>query len=236
MIRVFTAVMLGLVLCGFAQPERSVEQVKQELRAFTVEQNRARATKDRAALERLYADDFLIVHSFGYVDDKETLIKETMEETAPPPLFVPTFQPPQSLHLSGDFAIVRNPQVRTGLDTPAWSTSIYVHRDGRWQLFQRQATELVVLPKAVTLAAEMLPIYAGTYRTSAGGTVRVEVREDGLYSVSERLPPRKLIPIGPDLFTTKLGGELRFNRDAAGKITGYRNLFRSRETTATRVE
>lgn len=236
MMRVFAALAILLTLAGFAPDTPDLERVKQELRSFAVEQNRARREKDRAAMERLYADEFLFVHAFGYVDDKRTVIDEAMEELRPPEIPLPTFEPPQSLHVSGDFAVVRNPLGRTGLDTPAWATSIYVRRDGRWQLLQRQATELVVLPKLVALRQEDLAAYVGSYRTSAGGTVRVERRGDALFTVSQNLPPRKLLPVGEDQFTTKLGGNIRFQRDARGKVTGYTNLFRTRETTATRID
>lgn len=234
-------VVLLLLLCRAneapAQSPTHAEHIKAQLRAFAHEQFRARRDKDRAALERLYADEFVFVHAFGYVDDKQTVIREAMEETQPPRLFLPTFEPPEAFHLTDELAIVRHARGRTGMDTPAMGTWIFVHRDGRWQLLQVQSTELAVLAPEIPLDPAAMSAYVGTYRTPDNQDVRVERRVDGLYVTGARFPARKLIPIRTDAFTTILGNELEFRRGADGRVVGYTSTFRRlRETKAERVE
>src|SRR5262245_32405215 len=58
--------------------------VRSELRAFHQELNRAATERDRAALERLFADEFLWVHTIGGLVSRADHINGIM--TAPPGL------------------------------------------------------------------------------------------------------------------------------------------------------
>ncbi len=193
-----------------------VERVKLELQQFARDFHAANLSKDRAALDRLLAEEFVWVHAFGYADDKATVIAEALEDPARPTLRVPDFKPPNQIYVSGDLAVTITPNGGTATGSRAWGTSVYIRRDGRWQLLQRQGTEMNPPPSKVPVAPDVLKSYVGRY-TAAQRSVDIQLRADGLYSVSERFPPRLMMPTGPDQFTTKVGGEIRFERDAEGR-------------------
>lgn len=208
-----------LAICLAAQAPAQAEAVDpsvvQQLEQFTRDLNEAMARRDRAALERLLAAEFHFVHAFGYADDKATFIAEAMEGRIPP---APPFRltPAMRLYSDGNLVVVTNPNGGTASGTRAWATSVYTRRDGRWQLLLRQGTEMNPEPKVVALAPSELQSLVGRWIAS-DRQITTELRTDGLYVVSGRFPPRRMFPIGPDLFTTKVGGNIRVTRDASGR-------------------
>src|SRR5688572_1354003 len=69
------------------------EKVRAELRKLHQDINEAVARRDRAALERLYADEFVYIHSTGHLETKAEWIprsltinrSRTIEPASPPP-------------------------------------------------------------------------------------------------------------------------------------------------------
>jgi hypothetical protein len=59
-----------------------------------------------------------------------------MLERADAPLRVPTFDPPNELLIYGDVAVFRRPKSTTDDGSPAWGTTIYAKREGRYQIVQ----------------------------------------------------------------------------------------------------
>lgn len=221
---------ISLTVSGPAEARPADQQVVKELEQFTTDLNRAMAQRDGAALHRLLADEFHFVHAFGYADDKATFIAEALEGPIPP---APPFRvtPEMRLHTGGDLVVVTNPSGGTSSGTRAWATSVYVRRDGRWQLALRQGTEMNAPAKPVPISTEQARAYVGTWSSDAG-TIRIEQRPQGLFTVSTRFPARLMLPIGPDLFTTKVGGTIRFEREAGTPVrVTFENRGKSRVYT-----
>ena len=78
-----------------------VARVRAELQALHSELNRARRTRDRAALERIYAPEFRWVHGAGYADDRDRQIETIFEANSDRDLPPPDFAPPNELIVSG---------------------------------------------------------------------------------------------------------------------------------------
>jgi len=112
-------------------------QAKEELRRLFVDLNEALAKRDRAALERIYADDFQFVHTTGGVVDKTTQINNTLanDRTSTGPLPIPTFD---RLLLFGDVAIFRT------LERGVAGTNVYSRKEGRWQIVQVQGRSRLI--------------------------------------------------------------------------------------------
>jgi len=81
LLRALTALLLlAASPVASAQAPAEVEQVKRELQQFARDLHAANLRKDRAALDRLLADEFTWVHAFGYADNKATVIAKAIED------------------------------------------------------------------------------------------------------------------------------------------------------------
>jgi hypothetical protein len=79
------------------------------------------------------------------------------------------------------------------------------------------------------------PGYEGRYRISPSITVDITAEPDGLWAECTAQPPRPLAGIAPDEFAVLgMPMELRFERDAAGKITGLVRHYVKRDQRAPR--
>lgn len=217
------SVFIGLV--GFTAPAAAQPAphgrdpaAEEAIRALIRELNTAWRQRDRAALERIYADEFVFVHAFGYVDDRAAQIDEMLAAESAGIVPVPSFEPPAHLHVYGDVAVYRAPG-KTGLGTPAWTTTIYARRHGRWQIVQRQATELLPERPAVELEPHVLDDYAGRY-DRGGGVVTVIEREGSRLVVRHPgYPPRRLTAASAAAFFDKVGATWTFHRGPDGRVT-----------------
>lgn len=140
-ILVFAALALLAGSGGSAQTPRSVEQ---ELMALDQAFNDAQVKKDRATLERLWADDYSYTHSNGSVMNKAQDIADTMSGG-----MTWTAAKLDDLHvkLYGEVGIVTGRLTMQGSAKryaagPRRFTDIFVKRNGRWQLVGGQTTLL----------------------------------------------------------------------------------------------
>lgn len=78
--------------------------VKEELRKLFVELNEAFEKRDRAALERIYAEEFLWVHGSGFVDDRAAHINDAFSIEMRTPMPIPNFD---RLRVYGDASTLR---------------------------------------------------------------------------------------------------------------------------------
>lgn len=206
-------VMAGFLL--FASPVAAqsppVETVKSELRAFATELNAALAARDRAALERLYADDFYFVHTIGKPIDRAAHIATAMA-TPPGRAFpVPSFD---GLMVFGDVAILRT------IEDTRFSTSIYVKRNGRWQILQLQGTPYPSSRPTAVVPAEVLNGYAGRYEQDNGLFVTITVEGDHLVLQVDGRPKLPLSADSNTRFSLPGGaGVLTFAKAADGGVT-----------------
>lgn len=200
----------------------AVGHVRAELQALIRTTNAALERRDRPALERLYADEYIWVHANGYVNDRATHLAEELavDSVALIPL---TLAPPEELRVYGDVAIVRRPfrsAVAMYRDRPALSTWIFARRDGRWQIVQQQVTMLQPERTPANVATILLDAYAGTYGDAGRVTMRVVREGTGLVArgVPLRNPPRVLVPASDSTFFDKVGTEYVFERGAEGQV------------------
>jgi hypothetical protein len=212
MLKIASGVMAALILCGsvHAQPAAS-DPVKNELRALMTELNAALAAKDRAALERIYADDFIFVHALGAAIDKRGHIDAALASGNASRVPMPSFD---GLLIFGDVAIHRRPEPER------FGTTIYVRRAGRWQIFQLQGTPLPRTSKTATVAHDVLRSYAGRYAQENGLFVIIAVEGDGLTLQVEGRQKFTLMADADNKFSLPAGaGQLTFTRNAAGAMT-----------------
>jgi hypothetical protein len=140
--RVIALTLLGVLVAvpTYAQKRNATEQ--EVLKASQVLDEASLIKKDRATMERLYADDYMYLHSNGTVNNKTQEIAEYMS----PDLKWTT-------HKSDDLKvrIYRDVAVVTGLSTLTGSakgyvsggrrfTELWVRRNGRWQSVGGQST------------------------------------------------------------------------------------------------
>ncbi|MBW3569625.1 MAG: DUF4440 domain-containing protein [Gemmatimonadetes bacterium] len=207
-------------------------QVREELTTLHGELNAAVQARDRAAIERGYAPEFVFIHAYGYVDSLADHVEMLLARDPASPPRILTFA---QLSVHGDVAVNRQ-RGGTTIGTPTLGTTIYVRRNGRWQILQSQGTEMVPERTAVPVATAVLDSYVGRY--DRGGGVVVEIRREGdtLFRVVPGLPRVRMTPASETQFFDKTGTEWTFHRDPAGRVTHYVSRFRDREWRGTRID
>jgi hypothetical protein len=202
---------LSLAPGAHAQANPSTENVKSELRLLMSELNQALATKDRAALERIYADDFLFVHALGTAIDKKGQIEAALSSRGGSGLPVPAFE---DLLVFGDVAIYRRPEPER------FATTIYVKRAGRWQMFQSQGTPLPVTRSNAPVPADVLRGYAGRYEQDNGLFVTIAVEGNALTLQVDGRQKFTLTTDSETKFSLPAGGgQFTFKKNDAGTMT-----------------
>jgi len=211
-LRLCVAMAAALALAGpaAAQPP-SNDAVKGEIRALLTELGAALKAKDRVALERIYADEFLFIHALGAPVDKAAQIAQAMTAPADRSMPVPSLD---RLMVFGDVAVLRSPE------EGRFGTSIYVKRDGRWQVLQLQGTPTPLSRQSAPVAADLLRSYAGRYRQENGLFVTIAVEGDGL---TLQVDGRQKLPLTSDSatqFTIPGGfGTITFTATQDGRVT-----------------
>ncbi len=139
------AMLIGLVLsaAGSAQtgkPEQQVLQAEKDRFAAMIK-------GDRAALEKLLADDLTYTHSSALFESKEQFIKSVTSGNIDYVSIVPN-EADWKVRVSGDTAIVNGVAAVNVIDTGKdlkiriRYTTIHTNRSGSWQLQAWQATRL----------------------------------------------------------------------------------------------
>jgi hypothetical protein len=178
--------------------------VKAELQAFIKELNAALAARDRAALERLYALEFIFIHTVGPPVDRATHLANAMATAPRGALPVPSLD---GLIVIGDVAILRN------RDDERFGTTIYGKRNGRWQILQLQGTALPP-PPSVAVAADVLRSYAGRYQQDNGLLVNIAVEGERLTLQGDGRQKFTLTALSPTQFSMPGGaGRITFAPD-----------------------
>jgi hypothetical protein len=193
------------------------DTVKEEIKALLQQLNQARLKHDRAALEKLYAKEFVNVHSSGFIDDRETTIHEIVTTDSIRQLPIPSLD---NLLVYGDVAILKpltGTSAGTVNATRIAGVYVYVKKEGRWQIAHAQGTPLQRERQTISPDASVLKSYAGKYERNPGELIIIEM--DGnflLLNVSGRgIPKRKLVAVSDTNYFDKLGTEYNFSRDAS---------------------
>jgi len=137
--RLLLLVLIGVCVPGLTQ---SQEGGKKELVELEHTINEATRTKDRAALERIYADDYYCVHSNGAAMNKAAELTKNMSEENAWTDFV---LDDVVVRVFGDVGILTGRLTLKGSAKGFTSgarrfTDIFIRRDGRWQLLNCQTT------------------------------------------------------------------------------------------------
>jgi hypothetical protein len=209
--------LLGFVatLFTYAQTTESAHAKKtEEIKALLGNLNDAIKKHDRPTLEKIYADEFLFVHGFGFIDNKNVQINGIMESDSVGEVPLPSFD---QFYVYGDVAVLRamtrNPVGGNNL----MSTTIYAKKDGRWQIIQVQSTQQQRERKTVKVGNKLLDIYAGSYHL--GGSLTTISRQGDTLMAQRRGRPVFLLTATADtLFFDKFGSSYSFHNDQ-GKIS-----------------
>ncbi|HET9713206.1 MAG TPA: DUF4440 domain-containing protein [Pyrinomonadaceae bacterium] len=206
------------------------DKAKEELRKLHSDYQEAGSKRDRAALERLFADGYVWVQGNGRVTTKaqhiENILGNTSEFSGPAPSF-------DQLTLYGDTAILRVTE-RTGL----FATTVFARTDGRWQFVHAQSTLLPLERKAVELDPKALDAFVGSYEFGPGAVATATKEGDALMWKGGRRPKVKLIPLSDTrFFVAESGVEMTFHKDDKGRATGVTlRIGTCQDSEAKRVE
>ena len=140
------AFVIGLMLsgAGFAQTGKAEQQVLQAVK----DRFAAMVKGDRAALEKLLADDLTYTHSTALLETKEQFIKSVTSGTIDYVSIVPS-ESDSKVRVNGDTAIVTGVAAVNVIDTGKDRkiriryTTVYGNRGGSWLL---QAWQSTVIP------------------------------------------------------------------------------------------
>jgi hypothetical protein len=188
------------------------DKVKDELRKLHSDYQEAGSKKDRAALERLFADGYVWVQGNGSVTTKakhiENILGNTSEFAAPHPSF-------DQLTVYGDTAILRVTE-RAGL----FATTVFARRDGRWQFVHAQGTLQPPERKAVELDPKALDAFVGSYEFGPGAVATATKEGDALMWKGGRRAKVRLMPLSDTrFFVAETGVEMTFHKDDKGRTT-----------------
>ena len=139
--RAHVVALLGLLASSRARAQ-ATSAVEQEIIKLEQTVTNAQFKKDRAALERLLADDYLYTHSNGSVLNKAQEIAESMSSDVQ---WTDSKFADLKVRVFGDVAVLTGRQTIQGtakgyVPGPRRITDIFVKRSGRWEWAGGQAT------------------------------------------------------------------------------------------------
>jgi hypothetical protein len=211
------AIVLLLATPALAQVEGhqiKEEKTKQEIQKLFSDLNEAITKRDRSRLEQLYADEFQYIRPSGGVINKVTQIGGIMSSD---PIFSTPIPAPaiESLMVYGDVVVARHTVRNTAV------TSIFVKKDGRWQLLQAQGTRLAPERNPITLDSKLLDSFVGKYEFGPNAIGTVTREGDGIRWRGGNRMPVTLVPLSPTQFFAKeTETEMMFVKNESGQVTG----------------
>ena len=206
-------------------------QAKEELRKLHADYNEAASKRDRAALERLFAEGYVWVQGNGRVTTKAKHIENILGNTSQ--FSMPTLSFEQ-ITVYEDMAILRETEMRSGL----FATTVFARRDGRWQFVHAQSTLLPPQRKAVELDPKSLDAFVGSYEFGPGAVATATKEGDALMWKGGRRPKVRLMPLSDTrFFVEESGVEMTFRKGDKGQVTGVTlRTGTCQDTEAKRVE
>jgi hypothetical protein len=213
--------------CQTATDQSKIAKVKEELQKLWTEIQDAAVKKDRNTLERIYAPEFIFIHSTGQEDNKQRRIDNTLSINDYSPAPLPSFD---ELYVYGEVAVLRGKGVARG-------TTIYVKRNGQWQVVQIQSTALPPERKSIKLDPGIVQPYVGKYEQAAGAFTLITLERDTLRAKGMNRPQVAILPLSETQFFVKDNlGEFTFYKDEKGQVTHYILKVGGREIKGTKVE
>lgn len=190
------------------------EKTKEEIQKLFSELNDAITKRDRARLEQLYADEFQFIRPSGGVINKVTQISGIM--SSDPISSIPIPAPPiESLMVYGDVVVSRHTVRGTAV------SSIFVKKDGHWQLLQAQGTRLAPERKPTSLDPKLLDAFVGKYEFGPNAIATVTREGDAIRWRGGNRMPVTLVPLSETQFFAKeTETEMMFVKNENGQVTG----------------
>jgi len=205
-------------------------QARDGLRKLHADYNEAASKRDRAALERLFADGYVWVQGNGRVTTKAKHIENILSNTSQFLMTIPSFD---QLTVYGDTAILRATE-RDGL----FATTVFARKDGRWQFVHAQGTLMPPERKAVEVDPKALDAFVGNYEFGPGAVATVTKEGDALMWKGGRRPKVRLMPLSDSrFFVAESGVEMTFRKGDKGQVTSVTLRIGScQDSEAKRVE
>jgi ketosteroid isomerase-like protein len=140
--RVIALTLLGVLVAFPAHAQARNAAEREVLKASQLLDEASLIKKDRATMERLYADDYMYTHSNGNVLNKTQEIAESM---SPDQAWTAHKTDDLKVRVYGNVAIVTGLSTLTGsskayVSGPRRYTEVWVRRNGRWQMVGGQST------------------------------------------------------------------------------------------------
>lgn len=216
-------------------------KVEQEIKKLEREWFDAYVRGDRAAFDRIVADDVVITYGNGSVGNKSQAIAEIK---APADSSYSLTSDDIQVRVYGETAIVTGRVTEKGtfngrgLNSQSRYTDVWVRRNGRWQVVAAQSTRLpqerpaAAMPNVTT---NVYDAYVGKYELAPG--LIVTITRDGNRLFSEVGGQRsELVPQSETQFTIPAANmKVTFVRDANGQVTHMIVNDNGREGQARRI-
>ena len=198
-----------------AQTHQTTEQkTKEEIQKLFSDLNEAITKRDRPRLEKLYADEFQFIRPSGGVINKATQISGIMnsEPLASTPVPAPAIE---NLMVYGDVVVSRHTVRGTAV------SSIFVKKDGAWQLLQAQGTRLAAERTPVTLDPKLVDPLIGKYEFGPNAIATLTRDGDAIKWRGGNRMPVTLVPLSETQFFAKeTETEMTFVKNENGEVTG----------------
>ena len=211
------AIVLLLATPAIAQAQghgAKEEKTKEEIQKLFSDLNDAITKRDRARLEQLYADEFQFIRPSGGVINKVTQISGIM--TSDPVSSIPIPVPAvDSLMVYGDVVVSRHTVRGTAV------SSIFVKKDGRWQLLQAQGTRLAPERKPTSLDPKLADALVGKYEFGPNAIATLTREGDVIRWRGGNRMPVTLVPLSEtQFFARETETEMTFVKTENGQVTG----------------
>jgi ketosteroid isomerase-like protein len=142
---IFGVLVLGLIAPALTLGESGNAQAKQQVRELCNALNQALLKADIATLDKIFADEFIIVRPNGMVANKAVAIKDVESGKTK---FESIEQLDSTVHIYGNTGVMTTLEKTSAqigghpVSGQARNTYVCVKRDGRWQVVLRQITPI----------------------------------------------------------------------------------------------
>ena len=218
--------MAAATWCAFGQTTTTAGKndsgIEAEIQSLHRRIRDAVVRRDRAALENIYADEFLYIHTTGSLDTKVEHIAKSLTTDASSSPQAPDVEY-QQLDVYGDMAVRTGrsrAKVAGGQERRLWWTWVYVKRDGRWQIVRAQGTPVPPERTAVKADPKVFDSYVGKYELAPGAYSTITREGDTLMAQRTGRAKVTLLPESETQFFVK-GGDAQFTfyKDDSGRVT-----------------
>ena len=204
------AVLASQSVAALPQTQQSASKPRDEIRQLFVQLRDAAAKHDRAAIERLFADDYVFLRPNGDMQTRARGVDDLLANGAPDPATVAVDESHLTIH--GDMAIMRSPA------PTQFNATNFARENGQWRFIHSQGTRLPTEPTAIPLDPTTLDVFVGRYEFSPGVAGSVVKESESLWWQTGTNKAR-LSPIAANVFVADHGAtQLTFGKDNKGEI------------------